>query len=110
MSKVITPGDAKAVEAIARRLEDDDSQVRQAAVEGTRLPFPAEAEIRALDEATLHVHAMLLYRTLGANKVGQEVPLMYEPIWEWALQHQRPHLAPLRGAFTGASSGTRGGP
>merc|ERR1712032_422924 len=63
---------------------------------GQQLAFYADHHLRTLSLAQLREHAMLLYRTLGHQKVGTAVPMNDAELFAWILNIQRLHLEPLR--------------
>merc|ERR1740121_1574126 len=63
---------------------------------GQQLAFYADHHLRTLSLAELREHAMLLYRTLGHQKVGTAVPISDAELFAWILEIQRMHLEPLR--------------
>merc|ERR1712222_158561 len=63
---------------------------------GQQLAFYADHHLRTLSLAELREHAMLLYRTLGHQRIGTAAPISDAELFAWILDVQRLHLEPLR--------------
>merc|ERR1719221_291475 len=74
---------------------------------GQQLAFYADHHLRTLSLAQLREHAMLLYRTLGHQRIGTAVPISDAELFAWILDVQRLHLAPLRIAAPRAVGGVQ---
>merc|ERR1712032_649022 len=63
---------------------------------GQQLAFYADHHLRTLSLAELREHAMLLYRTLGHQRIGSTIPISDAELFAWILEVQRLHLEPFR--------------
>merc|ERR1740116_183539 len=73
---------------------------------GVQLPFFADHHLQTLHPTKLREHAMLLYRTLGHQVIGNAVPLSDAELFGWIMNVQRTHLGHLRTIGYGQSTVT----
>merc|ERR1740129_1360088 len=63
-----------------------------------RIPYLDESNFRSLHPALQREHAMMLYKCLGHQTIGTQVPHQPQEIVDWVVRVQAVHLEPLRGA------------
>ena len=82
----LAPLRGRSLERAVERPVDREMAAEYVMLEGTRLPFFTESELRALDEVALRERAMQLHRLREPSKIGTEAPLTQGAMLDWVLQ------------------------
>jgi len=87
------------------------AEVEYVSYGGVQLPFYQDHHLRTLSPVQLREHAMLLYRTLGHQTIGEMVPVGDHELYSWIMRVHGLHLEPLlvSGGLDASAVGAYGG-
>mmetsp|Transcript_143123 Transcript_143123/g.266761 ORF Transcript_143123/g.266761 Transcript_143123/m.266761 type:complete len:334 (-) Transcript_143123:70-1071(-) len=74
------------------------SGVEQVVFYGISLPFYSEQQLQAMNSLQLREQANLLFKTIGAERIGTIIPPLDNDLLTWVRWVQMVHLDPLRRA------------